>query len=185
MRNLFLGELVRLRNFVSGILNKRRPKTEWRPEFEGLDDAAYWIGKHFVYEHDPLGGIVDNTKSVGCMFQEYLRTGEIHGDCDDVATLWCWSLLRFREKGLEHIGNIWRVNIPRYMHVICVFTSESVLANPSISLYHYASGGRLFMRSEDGLRWFCIRQVVDAYGKRYGKKPKAPFYAEPVEKIEF
>ena len=184
MGPLFIRELVFLRNSFSSLLNKYRPSTEWRPDFENLDDVAAWMNLHFIYRHDPLGGMLDNTRSVGNMFYEYLHSAKISGDCDDAATLWCWALLQFRGEGLEYIENIWRVNIPRYMHVICVFTTELVRDAPSITLYHYASGSRLFMKSEQGIYLFSKQAVVDDYGSRHKRKLGAPFYVEPVENVK-
>jgi len=173
--------LVGLRNTFSNLLNKRRFATIWRPSVVSLEQFEKWMIKHFKYKHDPLGGIIDNTQGVGHMCFQYQSTGEIQGDCDDSATMFLWAVTKLR-KGGAPIGNVWRVNIPAYTHVICVWEYLQQARDP---LFQYSSGVHIYPPNfKVGAGWASMREVVDAYGNRREKKRiGVAYYAEPAEKI--
>jgi len=174
--------LVGLRNGLSQLMNWKRPKTEWYPNITSLAHLKAWMRVSFEYKHDLFGGIIDNTRSVGNMFWEYRRKGKVRGDCDDAATLYAWVLKKLRT--VEPVKGIWRVTIPSYRHVICVWE----YAKSERTYYQYSSGRYIFPSDfAEGKGWSSIRLVVDAYGFRKGKEKRlgVGFWAEPVEDIKF
>lgn len=177
----FVKKLVQTRNGFSYLLNMRRPTEVWRPALTSLEYFERWMLNHFIYRHDPLGGIVDNTQSVGHMFWHYKHDGGIiKGDCDDSATLYAWALKELRKDIHTPIRDVWRVNIPRYRHVICVW----VFVRDGEEQYYYSSGKAIFYDTVSGDGWGSIRDVVDAYGSRKGKrKLGAAYHAEPASEI--
>lgn len=184
MGQWFIKKLVQTRNKFSRLLNNHRNTADWRPAFSSLVQFEQWMLNHFVYKHDFLGGIVDNTKSVGYMFWQYKnKGGVVKGDCDDSATLYVWALNELRKDVSTSIVNIWRVNIPKYRHVICVWSYML----DSEAQFGYSSGTYLFYHTaleDKGHGWESIREVVDAYGRRTKrKKLGANYYPEPVSGI--
>jgi len=157
-----MWQLIKLRNIFSRVLNSRRPSVEWRPEIKSVQELKQWVSDNFEYKHDPLGGYLDNIKSVGYMCWEYRVHGKITGDCDDIATFVAWAL-----SGMDAgIAGIWRVNIPRYGHVLCVWKGGDK--------YFYSSNRSFY--AQEGFA--SIREIVDHYAERTGKKIGAKYYAE-------
>lgn len=178
-------KLVQTRNVFSRLVNSHRANTTWRPILTSLERFEQWMLTYFVYKHDFLGGLVDNTKSVGHMFwQHRSHEGVIKGDCDDSATLYVWALKEFRRDVQKSITGIWRVNIPKYRHVICVWA----FMQDDEAQFCYSSGRSIYYRTtfaSNNYGWGSIREVVDAYGSRTRKsKLGVVYYAEPVSRID-
>jgi hypothetical protein len=87
--------------------------------------------------------------------------GEIEGDCDDLATYVAYML---RRMGYQ---NVYRVNIVRYRHVICVFKDNNK--------YRYFSNQYL-----RGGTFNSVREAVNHWCDIQDHKPTRLYYTETV-----
>lgn len=159
---LALRPLISLRNIGSRILSSRYEQTDWEPEVPGsLSELETFCGENLKYKRDPARGLMDHILPVKHMNWQLKKNGWIEGDCDDMATYVAYMLKRM---GYQHT---YRVNIARYLHVICVFTIDSQ--------YRYFSNQ--YFRS--GV-FNSIKEVVDHWCEGHNHKPTTVYYAEKV-----
>jgi hypothetical protein len=117
---LALLPLIEIRNLGSRIIGRRYKKTDWEPPVpDSLPELAEFCREKMKYKGDPVRGLLDHIQPVQHMNWQLENSGKIEGDCDDMATYVAYMLKRM---GYEYV---YRVNIARYKHVICVFKDGS------------------------------------------------------------
>lgn len=115
-----IKQLIKLRAKVSQILAYAYNKTKYEPPIpKNLGELQEFMSKVYDWESDPLWGIMDHIQPIEHMNYQLLRAGVIVGDCDDFATYTCYMLRRMG------YAKTYRVNMPKQLHVICVFQSGS------------------------------------------------------------
>ena len=157
---LALFPLIKIRNAGSRILGRRYKKTDWEPSVPGsLSELSSFCREKIRYKADPIRGLLDHIQPVKHMNWQLENSGKIEGDCDDIATYVAYMLKRM---GYKHV---YRVNIVRHKHVICVFRDGSE--------YRYFSNQYL----RHGM-FNSIRETVDRWCKSKDYKPTKLYYAE-------
>jgi hypothetical protein len=159
---LALFPLIKIRNAGSRILARRYEKTYWEPPVPGsLSELSDFCKQKMKYKGDPVRGLLDHIQPVRHMNWQLENSGKIEGDCDDMATYVAYML---RRMGYQ---SVYRVNIMRYRHVICVFRDDSS--------YRYFSNQ--YLRS--GM-FNSIREAVNHWCNGKGYKPTRLYYAEKL-----
>lgn len=114
-----LGVLIHARNLISRVARPFYPQTDWRPPVFSTPAGLENYARHFLkWQADPIRGLLDHVKTVKAMNWQIRNDEKARGDCDDIATWLGWMLLR---AGFE---KVYRVNVCRHKHVICVFQME-------------------------------------------------------------
>lgn len=126
---------------------------------DSLSELAEFCREKMKYKPDPARGLLDHIQPVKHMNWQLRNSGRIEGDCDDMATYVAYMLKRM---GYQHV---YRVNIARYKHVICVFKDES--------LYRYFSNQ--YLRSDT---FNSIHEAVCHWCNRKGYKTTKLYYSE-------
>ncbi len=127
---LALFPLIKLRNAGSVIIGRKYEKTDWKPDApNSLSELSRFCRKNFQYKPDPARGLLDHIQPVAHMNWQLKNRGKIEGDCDDMATYVGDMLKRMGYK------NVFRVNIPKYRHVICVFKDGDLYRYFSNQIY--------------------------------------------------
>lgn len=119
---LWLAGLVTLRAKVSTLMAYRYKTTKWNPPVPSTpEELEKFMESRTEWKSDPLWGLLDHIQPVEHMNYQLLMgnsdvvgIGIIHGDCDDLATYAGYMLDRMG-------ATSYRVNMPKYQHVICVF----------------------------------------------------------------
>ena len=116
---LALVPLIGIRNLASRILGSRYKKTDWEPTMPAsLDELSSFCREYMKYKPDPARGVLDHIQPVKHMNWQLQNNGKIEGDCDDMATYVGYMLKRMNYE------RVYRVNIVRHRHVICVFKAS-------------------------------------------------------------
>jgi len=90
--------------------------TDWEiPLPESIYVLANYLINHALWISDPLRGLLDHIQPVKHMNWQLQNSGVLKGDCDDLAT---WTAYMLKRMGFPVV---YRVNIIKYRHVICVF----------------------------------------------------------------
>ena len=113
-----LAPLICLRNRVSKkmAISYANQLTDWQPPLsESIYALANYCMKHIFWISDPLRGLLDHIQPIKHMNWQLEKYGTLMGDCDDSAT---WIAYMLKRMGFPVV---YRVNIVRYTHVICVF----------------------------------------------------------------
>ena len=159
---LALRPLIALRNFGSRIIGRKYEKTDWKPTMPvSLEELEKFCKEKLRYKADPARGLLDHIQPVKHMNWQLEKRGYIEGDCDDMSTYVAYILTRM---GYEEI---YRVNIVKYRHVICVFKADDV--------YRYSSNRTL--RNE---KFNSVKGAIDNWCKRNDHKPTNVYYSERI-----
>lgn len=113
-----LKPLIWLRNRASEKLaaSYNNQLTDWEPPLPAnIFVLADYCLRHLDWISDPLRGLLDHIQPIKYMNWQLENTGKLKGDCDDLAT---WTAYMLKRMGFLAV---YRVNIIRYRHVICVF----------------------------------------------------------------
>ena len=157
---LALFPLIKIRNAGSRILARRYEKTDWEPPApDSLSELSEFCREKMKYKADPARGLLDHILPVRHMNWQLENSGKIAGDCDDMATYVAYMLRRMDYQ------RVYRVNIIRYRHVICVFKDDSE--------YRYFSNQYLRRGT-----FSSIYEAVNHWCKKRDHKPTRLYYAE-------
>ncbi len=157
---LALRPLIGIRNIASKIIARRYEQTDWKPATPGsLDELEKFCKEKVKYKADPARGLMDHIQPVKHMNWQLENRGHIEGDCDDISTYVAYML---RNMGYKEI---YRVNIARYLHVICVFKTDEV--------YRYFTNQ--YLRSGT---FNSVKEAADHWCKSHEHKPTRVYYAE-------
>lgn len=159
---LALRPLIGIRNIASRIIARRYERTNWKPATPGSLDELETICKEKVkYKADPARGLMDHIQPVEYMNWQLENRGYIEGDCDDISTYVAYVLKNMGYK------EIYRVNIVRHRHVICVFRADG--------LYRYFTNQ--YLRS--GI-FKSVKEAVDHWCKSHDYETTRVYYAEKL-----
>ena len=155
-----LFPLIKIRNAGSRIIERRYEKTDWEPPVpDSLPELSDFCKEKMKYKADPVRGLLDHIQPVRHMNWQLENSGTIEGDCDDMATYVAYMLKRIGYR------RVYRVNIIRYRHVICVFKDDSQ--------YRYFSNQYL-RRGTFG----SVRETVNHWCDGKDHKPTRLYYKE-------
>lgn len=120
-----------IRDGFSRLLSHGLSETDYEPDVCGsISEFEIFIWRVYRWKRDYGYGLLDNVYSIRHMNWQLEKTGVIRGDCDDLATYSCYMLGRMGYR-------VWRVNMPSFLHVICVFSDGvgyDVVSNDNLFL---------------------------------------------------
>ena len=160
-----LQPLIWLRNRISKRMTKSYADkmTDWQPPqpISAYALASYCVN-HMEWISDPLHGLLDHIQPVEHMNWQLKNTGKLKGDCDDLAT---WVAYMLKRMGYPVV---YRVNIVKYRHVICVFR----YADKQFKLF---SNQHLYVGDSKS-----VAKAVDHWCDKHYKKHTKVYYAERI-----
>lgn len=157
---LILFPLIKIRNAGSRLIGRRYQKTNWKPEVpESLPKLYKFCRDNMEYKRDPVRGLLDHIQPIKHMNWQLETNGKIKGDCDDLATYAGYMLKRMG------FSQVYRVNIVKYKHVICVFKDTDIYRYFSNRTYKPGPFGSMYI-------------AVNDWSERNKHKPTKMYYRE-------